>query len=202
MYVRGRSARGLYLASILRAPAKLEILARYSISFLEILAKPKVGVRQAQYLIFLWGTICKAPANFNQPEIQQICCISIADSIWILASDHRRPHNTSRSSLTSHSSLTTHRHSPSRWSVMSIGMDLSQWPITAIRRETCNLIHLSQWLSVIKVSNTGHWGSVNSSNDQSLSSSENTYLSWCPALVIGEVDVPQSLTKGLYQPLR
>jgi hypothetical protein len=52
-HFRGRSARGLYLASILRAPAKLEILARYSISFLEILAKPKVGVRQAQYLIFL-----------------------------------------------------------------------------------------------------------------------------------------------------
>jgi hypothetical protein len=42
--VRGRSARGLYLASILRAPAKLEILARYRISFQEILAKPKVGV--------------------------------------------------------------------------------------------------------------------------------------------------------------
>ncbi|PLW05670.1 hypothetical protein PCANC_28376 [Puccinia coronata f. sp. avenae] len=42
--LRGRSARGLYLASILRGPAKLEILARYRISFQEILAKPKVGV--------------------------------------------------------------------------------------------------------------------------------------------------------------
>ncbi|PLW46756.1 hypothetical protein PCANC_09596 [Puccinia coronata f. sp. avenae] len=40
--LRGRSARGLYLASILRAPEKLEILARYRISFQEILAKPKL----------------------------------------------------------------------------------------------------------------------------------------------------------------
>jgi hypothetical protein len=51
--IRGRSARGLYLASILRAPAKPQILARYGISFPEILRHQKLGVRQHQYLKFL-----------------------------------------------------------------------------------------------------------------------------------------------------